>query len=1045
MTLELDWETRSEIDLLTRGPYVYAMHPSTEALIASYQIDGGEIKRWKRGEPCPADIRAHVEAGGMISAHNAAFERLIWWFVMSDRYGWPRPKLEQFRCTATTAAAMSLPRSLERLAVALDLADQKDKRGKTLIKIHSVPVSFDAAGKPTWHEKVDDPESVAAFHDYCDGDVRAEAAADARLVPLSESEQAVYVLAERINDRGIRVDVQSARAALKIIERAKRRVNDELAEITGRRVRAVTETAKMKKWIADQGVEMPSMDKDDVEEFLNDIDDLPDNVRRVLELRQEGAKPSVEKIGAMLDRVCDDGRARGVYLTHGAGQTGRFSSRGLQAHNMPKYRKEFEKAVEDKKLRLDTLFQVIRTGEPEAMEWMYGPSLGRPLHLLSDAVRSFLWAAPGHEFINADFTSIEGVMGAWFAGEEWKLQAFRDLFSGVGHGIYELTAAGIYGIPVEDVTKAHRPTGKVAELSCIEEGQLVLTDMGLFPIEKVPLYSKVWDGLEWVSHDGPIFRGFKDVIEYQGLRATPDHIVFTEEGRSVPFGRCADEQISIAQTGLDGSALRLGGSDLAGSILDRREEGSSWIRPTLSTSENALHELRQGEDDQHGQPSKRQDEGVPAMFETAPDTTMVGPTTDCGEGTLREPERSGLQELWRQGREVLVPVRASSGAMDHGASGTSARHGHRSDQERRPLRAMEHPVHAASREYEQSPDYRHGGDRGTVGSGNGRHSPVPSSVSDDPLCGPHAHSLFDRQVHTSRDHREMAPTVVQTKRPVWDILNAGPRNRFTVSGRLVHNCQYQTGAGGIRKFARQNKIKLPTLYAGLWDNAEPEAREKLSERFAERLEKHDPHAEYLGREGWIAAELIKTGWRTKHRKIVEAWADLDQAMTEAVETPGLKTYALSNRVAYRMAHGFLWCLLPSGRCLAYGKPRIENLDAPWADKTVEPAKREKKLTVTALGVDPQTEKWVRSSLYGGKLFNNVVQGSARDILVHGMQNAEAAGYPIVLHTHDECMAELPIGQGDYREFEKIICQLPTWATGMPMKSSGWAGKRYRKD
>lgn len=719
MILRLDWETRSVIDLLKRGPYVYAMHPSTTALLASYKIGDGPLKRWRRGEPCPDDIRAHVEAGGEIGAHNAAFERLIWWHVMAPRFGWPRPAMKQFRCTAVTAAAMSLPRSLERLGDALDLKVKKDKRGKDLMKIHSIPQGFDANGEAIWHPLADDPTSLEAYHTYCDFDVLTEEAADRRLVPLSDDEMEVYWLNETINDRGLRIDVKSAVAAVGMIARAKEKINQELIAVTGGYVTAVTKTADMKAWIAQQGVEMPSMDKDDVDEFLHEYDDLPERVKRVLELRQEGAKPSVEKISAMLDRVCADGRARGVYLHHGAGQTGRFSSRGVQAHNMPKYRKSFEKEIENG-LRLDTLFTMIRTGDPDALEFMYGPELGRPLHLLSDAVRSFIWAAPGHELIDADYSSIEGRMAAWFAGEHWKLDAFRALDRGEGHGIYELAAAGIYGISVEDVTKEHRPTGKVAELSC----------------------------------------------------------------------------------------------------------------------------------------------------------------------------------------------------------------------------------------------------------------------------------------------------------------------------------QYQTGVGGIRKFARQSKIKMHKLFPALWEAADEDQREFCEKRFSDRVAAHDPNTEALGREGWIAGELIKVGWRGKHPGIVAGWKLLEDAAIAAVENPGSVHSVMG--VKYIVAHGFLFCQLPSTRCLAYGAPKMQETEAPWADKTLEPAKREKKMSLTVRGVDAQTEKWTRFPVYGGSLFNNVVQGSARDILVAGMRKAEAAGYPIVLHTHDEMAAEVPRGFGDVKEFERLICELPAWADGLPLTADGWRSKRYHK-
>jgi DNA polymerase len=721
--MTIDFETISDIDLLARGAYVYTESPHADALIASYRIGDEPYRRWKRGEPCPDDLAAHILSGGLIHAHNVSFDRLIFWRIMTPKYGWPKPALEQFRCTAVTAAAMSLPRALERLGDALGLAVKKDKRGKALMKIHSIPVGFTPAGEPIWHEKANDPVSMEEYHVYCDFDVKVEEAADRRLVPLSDYEWRVYALNETINDRGLRIDVKSARAALDMIGRAKARVNAELAEITNGQVSAVTQTARLKEWVASQGVDMPSMDKDDVEDFLHDFDDLPDPVRRALELRQEGAKPSVEKIAAMLDRVCKDGRARGVYLHHGAGQTGRFSSRGVQAHNMPKYRKEFEKAVENG-LDFSRLFEAIRSGEPALLEFMYGPTLGRPLHLLSDAVRSFIWAAPGHRLIDVDYSSIEGRMGAWFAREEWKLEAFRALDRGEGHGIYELAAAGIYGIPIEAVTKQHRPTGKVAELSC----------------------------------------------------------------------------------------------------------------------------------------------------------------------------------------------------------------------------------------------------------------------------------------------------------------------------------QYQTGVGGIKKFARQNKIKLHTLYPALWAASDEGDQEFAERRFAERVKQHDINTEILGREGWIAAELIKVGWRKKHLRISDpktgAWRQLEDAAIAAVEQPGSVTSTMG--VRYTVAHSFLWCLLPSGRALAYGSPKMQETEAPWADKTLEPAKREKKMSLTVRGTDAQTEKWIRFPVYGGSFFNNVVQGSARDLLVHGMFNAEAAGYPIVLHTHDEMAAELPYGKGSWQELAEIAGRLPAWAGDLPLTADGWESKRYRK-
>ncbi|MGX5775477.1 hypothetical protein [Methylorubrum zatmanii] len=137
--LEIDFETRSPVDLKTRGVYVYFEHPETVPLMASYRLNGGTVQRWRPPDPCPPDIVLHVEMGGQISAHNAGFERLLWMHVLTPRYGWPVVEIEQFRCTAATAAALSLPRDLERLGKALGLDQQKDKAGKKLIQLFSLP------------------------------------------------------------------------------------------------------------------------------------------------------------------------------------------------------------------------------------------------------------------------------------------------------------------------------------------------------------------------------------------------------------------------------------------------------------------------------------------------------------------------------------------------------------------------------------------------------------------------------------------------------------------------------------------------------------------------------------------------------------------------------------------------------------------------------------------------------------------------------------------------------------------------------------------
>jgi len=734
MTLIFDWETRSPADLINRGVYVYAEHPETDALLASFKLSatneitvpmsawvaaGGplnELCRWRRPDPCPAYLRAYVEAGGEICAFNAGFERLIWWHVATPKYGWPKPKLEQFRCTAVTAAAMALPRSLDRLGDALGLTIKKDKAGAALIKIHSVPMGFDHEGKAIWHPLADDPVSLERFHEYCDIDVLAEEEAHNRLVPLSDMEMQVYWLNERINDRGLRIDTRSAYSALDLADAAKAKINKELHDITNGAVAAVTLTARMKEWVHKQGVEIAAMDKEEIDETLHL--QLPDHVRRALELRIEGGKASVEKVAAMLRSTTRDGTVKGVFLHHGAGQTGRFSSKLCQLHNLPRPRKVFE----DAHVRRDVLFQAIRTGNPDMLSLMYGDTLGRPLHLIADSLRSFIWAAPGHKFIGGDFSSIEGRVAAWYGRETWKLNAYRELDAGRGAGLYELAAAGIYGIPVEQVDKHKRSSGKIAEL-----------------------------------------------------------------------------------------ALGFGG-----------------------------------------------------------------------------------------------------------------------------------------------------------------------------------------------------------------------------------------GVGALSRMARANKVDLSAVYPGLWDITDDDGQKRAERRYEENLKRGDATAQALTREAYIAAELIKTAWRTKHPGTVQAWRSLIDAAFAATQNPGEPAAAIGLPFArYIVAHGFLWLQLPSGRCLAYGVPEIRDVEVPWADKALEPAKREKQPAVTVRGVGANNA-WMRYPLNISICYNNLVQATARDLLVHAMLNVEEAGYPVKMHVHDEIVAELPNHMGSVREFEELMCRTPKWAAGLPVAAAGFTLKRYAK-
>ena len=469
--LEIDFETRSDVDLKTRGAYVYFESPHTQPLMVSYILNGGPTKRWLPHEPCPPEIRAHVEAGGMVSAHNCSFERGLWQKILTPRYGWPVLKLEQCRCTLATASALGLPRSLEKLGEALNLSVQKDKIGKELIRFFCLPRKPAKHEDPNglyFNEPADHPEKFEQFRGYCDKDVETEAEADRRMIPLSAAEQEVWVLDQQINDRGIRIDIESVTAAINLIEKAKTKLDAEMKAVTGGVVTACSQVAKLTAWVAEQGVALDGMAKDDILKAL-DLVDLPDAVRQALLLRQEAGKSSTSKLKAFLLRAGADGRLRGAFVYHGAAP-GRWSATGANVGNMPRPRPAFSDAHIDPA----QLFEAIRSEDPDWLKTMFGPELGRPLHLVSDAVRGFIIADPGKRFIAADYSNIQGAICAWLADEEWKVQAMNELFADPTlPDLYRRAAAEIMGMTTEVITKKHylrQAVGKTSELSLQFQG-----------------------------------------------------------------------------------------------------------------------------------------------------------------------------------------------------------------------------------------------------------------------------------------------------------------------------------------------------------------------------------------------------------------------------------------------------------------------------------------------------------------------------------------------------------------------------------------------
>ena len=438
--LWVDFETRSACDLKVAGVYNYAQDASTEVLCMSYAYKDEDVQTWTPDQPFPRWV---AEYKGPIYAHNAAFERLIFWYVLQINF-----ELTQFVCTAAQARANCAPGSLEDVGRFAGASMKKDHRGSQLIRLLSIP---QADG--TFRQ---DPALMAEMIAYCEQDVRVMRSISKALRPLSEDELLDYHINERINDRGVLVDVPLCKAAIKYASDELIEIEQIVAEVTEGAITSVR-SPKMRQWVIERvGPQaLKLMEKDGkysidktVRANLLNCEDVPPHVQEVIQCADDLWASSVAKFSRLAQLAdVEDQRVRGAFVFAGGSATGRASSYGAQVHNFTRKTAEVPGTVRNDMVRGHAI--VPKHGK-------------RVTDVLKGMLRPALIPAPGKHLVVADWAAIEARANPWLSGRgDDKLAIFAK-----GEDVYKVNAAATFGVAVADVTKDQRQIGKVQELAC---------------------------------------------------------------------------------------------------------------------------------------------------------------------------------------------------------------------------------------------------------------------------------------------------------------------------------------------------------------------------------------------------------------------------------------------------------------------------------------------------------------------------------------------------------------------------------------------------
>lgn len=987
MKLWLDRETYSELDLKEVGTYRYAS--AAEDLLVAYAIDDEAPRVWDcTAEPMPDELWNAMVTADEVIAHNAQFDKAI--HRGPKQAHLPPIELSRWRCTMAWALSHALPGGLSDLCRVLkvpsDLA--KDKEGKKLIALFCKPQPANRKLRRATRET--HPAEWERFKQYAATDIVAMRECARRLPTWNWDESAIaeWHCDQRINERGFQVDRELTRAGAHAAVTEKERIAVRFRELTRGVVDRPSQRDQFKAFVANEfGVHLDDTTKDTFTQMRKDPS-LDPRLAELMELSMAANRTSTAKYAALDPAVDDDGRFRGGLQFAAASRTRRWGGRLFQPQNLPSRGLPSAASVEDyiaclKMGTHDLYFQNLM---------LYG----------SAALRGCVIAKPGNKLAVADLSNIEGRVLAWLSGERWKLQAFREYDAGTGPDLYNITAVSIIGGDPWKVAKVDRNVfGKVPDLACLAGDTQVLTDRGYVAIMEVSTKDLLWDGTNWVAHDGLADHGVRPVVNVDGIEATPDHLISTQG-----TWRQAQELVSCEST--LSRALATGSEAFASFVASQTAKRlcSATAEPSHTPSRLATCEA-----DERPAATCARNEPPHEVSNTTGVTKPCAQTRSTVGGCSTESQQPSIGVGTPTMRHMPTTGGGASCFTNHGSA----------------------TAPTAFAICSPSPDGIN--PNWSLTDETSTAATNPATCVSSPVA----------RIATTNERSASCNAACSNSKRVYDLLNAGPNHRFlikTSSGHLlVHNSGYQGGVAGYQTFAHAYGVRM----ADYWDTIQKQIDATFIEKAKANLEKFGrPQLESLeiSELEWIASETCKLAWRARHPATEAFWYALQRAAVSAIENWG-QVFPVGEFIKVRcVTHkGQRWMVvrLPSGRLITYFEPHLTR-DGTMSNRPTlcywgEAAEEGK-----------TTRQWIRVFTHGGKMTGNCCQTTARDILAPALQVAEDRGYLPILSVHDEVLTEVP----DTPEFDAdglvaILSTNPAWAPGLPLSAAGFETPRYYKD